>query len=258
MIKKLLLALTLTGVSLSAYPLTASQVQALAIGETDSRIAALNQAVVDADDKTAAFLQALADDAVKVSGSKVWIVRGGQGVDPVTGATAPLPTDAEDVVSNNRMRSELDTALGAIRLFSADDTLRAAAVKALATEPDPARLPLIDKALNSEKNPTIKAQLVLARAAVLLGSAYAAERADAAQALARSGEAVTRTRLTEALQREQDPAARQAMTRALREVEAALAWGDRAGQVYGAALCLSQRPACLRRARWRSRHWRAQ
>jgi len=232
MIKKLLLALTLTGVSLSAYPLTASQVQALAIGETDSRIAALTQAVADADDKTAAFLQALADDAVKVSGGKVWIVRAGQGVDPVTGATAPVPADADDVVSNNRMRSELDTALGAIRLFSADDTLRAAAVKALATEPDPARLPLIDKALNSEKNAAIKVQLVLARAAVLLGSADAAERADAARALARSGEAVTRTRLTDALQREQDPAARQAMTRALREVEAALAWGDRAGQVF--------------------------
>jgi urea transport system permease protein len=93
-------------------------------------------------------------------------------------------------------------------------------------------LPLIDKALNSEKNAAIKVQLVLARAAVLLGSADAAERADAARALARSGEAVTRTRLTDALQREQDPAARQAMTRALREVETALAWGDRAGQVF--------------------------
>jgi urea transport system permease protein len=80
---------------------------------------------------TAAFIQALADDAVKVSGDKVFIVRDGKGVDPVTGAAAAVPADAEDVVNNNRMRGEIDNALAALKLFSKDDKLRREGVKVL-------------------------------------------------------------------------------------------------------------------------------
>src|SRR4051812_33408428 len=94
-----------------APALTADEAKAIAVGEADARIEALNKAVATADDKTAAFLQALGDDAVKVAGGKVFIVRDGKGVDPLTGAAAEVPADAEDVVSNNRMRGELDTAL---------------------------------------------------------------------------------------------------------------------------------------------------
>ena len=218
--------------SASSYALTAVEAQAIAIGEADARIEALNKAVATATDKTAAFLQALADDAVKTAGGKVFIVRGGKGVDPVSGAPADVPADAEDVVSNNRMRGEIDTALGAIRLFSPDDKLRAAAVKALAAEPDAARLPLIEQALQSEKNPAIQAQLALARAAVLISSTDPKLRVEAARVLAGSGQAATKTLLTQALRDEQDPAARSAIEIALRQVEAALAWGDRAGQVF--------------------------
>ncbi len=227
-----ILGLLLALFSVPAYALTAAEAQAIAIGEADARIEALNKAVTTADDKTAAFLQALADDAVKTAGGKVYIVRDGKGTDPVSGSPADVPADAEDVVSNNRMRGEIDTALGAIRLFSPDDTLRAAAVKALAAEPDAARLPLIEKALQSEKNPAIQAQLALARAAVLISSTDPKLRVEAARVLARSGQAATKTLLAQALRDEQDPAARSAIEIALRQVEGALAWGDRAGQVF--------------------------
>ena len=53
-----------------AYSLTASEANAIASGESDARIAALNSAVAQADDKTAAFLQALSDDAVKLVAGK--------------------------------------------------------------------------------------------------------------------------------------------------------------------------------------------
>ena len=106
----------------SAQALTPAQALAIATGETDARIEALNKAVADADDKTAAFIQALADDAVKVAGDKVLLVKDGKGFDPVTGAPSPLPADAEDVINNNRMRGEIDTALAALKLFSKDDT----------------------------------------------------------------------------------------------------------------------------------------
>ena len=105
-------------------------------------------------------------------------------------------------------------------------------MKALAAEPDAARLPLIEKALQSEKNPAIQAQLALARAAVLISSTDAKLRVEAARVLASSGQAATKTLLAQALRDEQDPSARSAIEIALRQVESALAWGDRAGQVF--------------------------
>src|SRR5579864_1973210 len=103
----LLLALLAAG---AAHALTADEAKAIAVGEIDDRIAALGKAVANADDKTAAFIQALTDEAVKTSAGKVYVVRDGKATDPVTGAELKLPDDAEDVVSNNRMRGELDTA----------------------------------------------------------------------------------------------------------------------------------------------------
>src|SRR5205085_11264949 len=104
--------------SVSAHALTAEEARAIAVGESDARIEALGKAIPAADDKTVAFLQALADDAVKVSGDKLFIARDGKGTDPVTGAEAAVPGDAEDVVSNNRMRGEIDSALASLKLFS--------------------------------------------------------------------------------------------------------------------------------------------
>ena len=48
-----------------------------------------------------AFIQALADDAVKTAGGQVLVVQGSKAIDPVTGAEVPLPADAEDVINNN-------------------------------------------------------------------------------------------------------------------------------------------------------------
>ncbi|MFD0668862.1 urea ABC transporter permease subunit UrtB [Ramlibacter sp. MAHUQ-53] len=227
-----ILALLLALSSACAHALTADEARSIALGEADARIAALNKAVATADDKTAAFLQALADDAVKTAGDKVFIVKDGKGTDPVTGQPAEVPADAEDVVSNNRMRGEIDTALGAIRLFSPDEKLRAAAVKALAAEPDASRLPLIEKALQSETVASIRSQLALARAALLLSSEDPVRRAEAAKALADSRDPATRTLLLEKIKDETDSAAKSAMQVALRSVESSLAWADRAGQVF--------------------------
>jgi hypothetical protein len=66
---------------------------------------------VDADERTVGFLQALADDAVKVTADQVIIVRNDKGTDPVSGTEVTVPADAEEVVSNNRLRGELDAAM---------------------------------------------------------------------------------------------------------------------------------------------------
>lgn len=214
------------------HALTAREAQAMAVGETDARIAAVNQAMLAADEHTAVFLQALADDAVKVAGGKVFIVRDGNGQDPVTGTAVTVPEEAEDVISNNRMRGELDTALAALKLFSPDDTLRLAAVKALLKEPDEARLPLVEKALAKETREPLRVQLRLARAAAQLGSVDRVRRLEAARALGQNKTPETQLLLNERLKAETDAEVKVQLQASLRIIEDALVWGDRLGALF--------------------------
>ena len=63
----------LAAVSPSVLALTSEQALAIAAGENDSRIEALNAAVARGDERLAAFVQAMLDDEVKVAGNKVFI-----------------------------------------------------------------------------------------------------------------------------------------------------------------------------------------
>lgn len=218
--------------SAQAYALTAEQALAMAAGETDDRVAAVQQAVVEPSERTAVFLQALADDAVKVAAGKALIVRDDKGMDPVTGTEVPVPQDAEDIINNNRMRGEIDTALAGLALFGKDEAKRMAAAKALTKEPDAGRLPLLDKALAQETNGKMKTQLELARAATLLGSDDAAQRIAAAQALSLSATPDTRLLLNERVTAEEDTKVKAALQAALKAIDGQLAWGERLGAAF--------------------------
>ncbi|MDO9158978.1 MAG: urea ABC transporter permease subunit UrtB, partial [Burkholderiaceae bacterium] len=185
----------------------------MSIGDTDDRVAAIGRVLVaEPDDATAAFIRALVDDAVKVSGERVFIVRDGVGTDPVSGQPVTVPDDAEDVMNNNRLRGELDIALAAMRLLSPDLAKRRDAVARLTAEPSAVLLPLLDKALAAEPDASLKARLVLAREAALLGSDDAAQRLQAAKALAASKTPATQLLLNQRLAEEADPAVRSAIT----------------------------------------------
>jgi urea transport system permease protein len=182
----------------AAQALTQEQARALAVGEAETRIAALNAVIRDgADEAAVALIQAMSDDAVKFSDRAVYVMKDGQGHDPVSGAEVTVPDAAEDVVNNNQMRSELDAALASVKLASKDVTVRAEAVKTLQSEPDEAKLPLIEKAYDAESVPQIKAALGQLRSAMLLGSADKAKRLAAARALGESGTPATKTLLLE-------------------------------------------------------------
>ena len=216
----------------AAHALTAEQVKGMATGDTESRVQALAKAAAAPDEKTAAFIQALADDAVKTAGGQVLVVQGSKALDPVTGAEVPLPADAEDVINNNLMRGELDNVLAALALFSKDEKRRRQAIKTLAGDNDEARLPLIDKAYEAETVPALKSQLELLRAAILLGSSDKAKRLQAAGLLAASGDPSTKTVLLERLKSETDAQVKAALQSSLRSVEATLAWGDKLAAVF--------------------------
>ncbi|HEY3047744.1 MAG TPA: urea ABC transporter permease subunit UrtB [Polaromonas sp.] len=215
-----------------AHALSPSELKDMVFGETEARVEALGKAAATADEKTVAFIQALSDDAVKTSGDKVFVVKDDKAFDPITGAEQPLPADAEDVINPNLMRSELDNALAALKLFSKDEKLRRDAIKTLAGDSDEARLPLIEKAYAAETVPELKSQLELVRAAILLGSNDKAKRLEAAAQLSASNNPNTKTVLIERLGSEADADVKVALQAALAKVDASLAWGDKLGAIF--------------------------
>jgi urea transport system permease protein len=130
------------------------------------------------------------------------------------------------------MRGEIEGALAALKLFSPDARLRREAVAALQKDSDEARLPLLEKAYAAEQDAGIKAQLALVRAAALLGSSDTGKRLDAARLLAASRDPATKTLLVERLREESDAQVKAALDASLRQVDAALAWGDRLGALF--------------------------
>ena len=232
MMRWLVLWLSALVLAAPAQALTPEQARALATGDTASRIAALNALVAVPDDKTVALIQALSDDAVKVTDSAVFIVKDDKGFDPVTGAAVPVPESAEDVINNNQMRTELGAALALVGLQSPDTKLRLAAVKTLASDPSEDKLPLIEKAYAAEQNPAIKEALGNLRFALLLGSDDKAKRLEAAQALGDSGTPATKLLLSERIKVESDAEVTAALNAAVGKIDGRLVWGERLGVVF--------------------------
>jgi urea transport system permease protein len=232
-----LLALLASVAVPQAWALTSEQAGAIAAGDIDGRVAALNAVVAEADVALAPFVKALLDDSVKTSGGKAYIVTDGKAVDAASGKPATLPADAEDAVNNNRMRRELESAIAVLQLVSPDRAVRAKAITELKDQVDEGKLGLIDKASAAETDAELKAKLLLLRAAVLISSADPAKRAAAAKALSGSSSPATRSLLLEKLGTETDPAARAAIQAAIASVQGELVWGERLGLLFtGASL----------------------
>lgn len=215
-----------------AFALTPDQALALSTGDTDARIVALQKALTSPDDKTAAFLQALSNDEVKVNGAQVFVVRDGQTVDAATGNNATLPDTAEDVVNNNRMRGEIEAALSALQLFSTDAKQRMLAVKALLKEPDVTKWPMLEKALANEADPGIQKKMLLAKAAIQLNHEDAQVRMAAAKALSDSQTPDTQLLLNQRLSQEDNAQVRHQLESSLRTIQSALGWGEKLGALF--------------------------
>ncbi len=219
-------------VSLSASALTPDRAARIAAGDSDARLAALNESVAAADPGLAAFVQALLADEVKVAGGRAFIVRGEQVTDAATGAAATLPDDAEDVVNNNRMRRELEAALAALQLFAPDRTQRAQAVRALKDQIDEGKLALLEKAEAAETDATLKTELTLLKATALIASPDKAKRLAAAKLVAASDQPATKALLIERLAAETEPDVKAALNTSLATISSRLAWGERLGVLF--------------------------
>lgn len=233
--RKLLVALWLALVAGPGLALTPAQALAIAQGDSDQRIAALNAAAAAGESGLADFVQALLDDQVRIAGERVLRVQGSRATDAITGAATALPADAEDVINNNRVRGALQAALAALQLASPDLATRRGAVQALVKlSLDEDQLPLLDKALAAETEPDLREVLERMRATILIGADDRGKRLDAARALADSRQPAVASLLRERLADggEADPEVRKALTSALASVQSRLDWGERLGVLF--------------------------
>ena len=181
-----------------------------------------------------ALIQALSDDAVKVTDTAVIVMKDGKGVDPVTGAEVAVPDTAEDVINNNQMRTELGAALALVELLSPDAKMRLEAVKTLASDPSEDKLPLIEKAYAAETGAGHQGR---ARATCASHCCWAMPTRPSGwrrpTRWPQSGTPATKLLLTERIKVETDAEVRAAL-RAARstQIDGRLAWGERLGVVF--------------------------
>lgn len=230
-------ALLIAALAGPAQALTPERARAIAAGETDERIAALNAAAAAGEPGLATFVQALLADAVRLTPQRVLRVDGATVVDAATGQGTALPEDAEDAVVNNRLRGALQAALAALKLRSADVAERRAAVAELGKQPlDAAQLPLLEQALAAETDAALRQGLTLLRAGLLIASDDRALRLAAARELAQATDPAARSLLLERLaakpDAEPDAEVRAALNAARAAIEQRLAWGERLGLMF--------------------------
>lgn len=222
----------------TAAAVTAEQAQLLAEGDGDERVAVVMQLAASPVAADHALVRALADEAVQVQGSQVLVVQDGTSRDAVTGQTVTPNEQAEDLVVNNRLRAALDTALAGMDVFTGDPVRQHEAALVLQRgaldDPTPAQLPLVERALSQADRLTASARdaLLLAQAALHLGSDEAAQRTAAARKLAQVHQPMVRTLLAQRLEVETDPAVQTALKQALTQVERALSISAVLGELF--------------------------
>jgi len=233
----LAVAVTITGGAGEAFALTHGQALRIAQGDSDARIAALNEVAAAGDAQLVPYVEAMLADEVKLAGGKAFIVKGAEVVEAGSGTKAALPDGAEDVVNNNRMRQALDAALAAFKLFSPDRAVREKAIGELKDSADEGMLALLEKAAAAETDAGLKSRLELLKAAALISSTDRSRRLAAAELLAGSADPSTRSLLAEKLAAESDPEVKAAIARSLDTVQSRLVWGERLGVLFtGASL----------------------
>ena len=217
-----------------AHALTVTEAMAIASGDTDSRVAALHEAIHHPDPALADFIGKLLDDAVQIDGARVEIHKGDDWVDLASGQAVTPGADAQGVVNNTYMRKELASARAGLDLFAPDPARRLKAVQRLQADPLAANRTLIEAALRKETNHEVRQRLRLVHAAILLTRAAPAERLAAARELAASDYPAARALLQSRLRGNAEPSAevRAQIAHSLAEIDARLAWGERLSTVF--------------------------
>jgi urea transport system permease protein len=210
--------LTLAAFALAVVPRLASALPAdavlkLGLGDGDQRAEAVRTLAATQDPAAQGLIDAVLAGSVQASAAtrSVLVVVDGKATDAITGkAVSAVPADAEDVVVNNRLRRELETALAAFALGDPDRGSRAKAIAAIEKDPQSVDATLLDAAIAREPDADLKARLGLVQAAAALAGDDRARKLDAIRSLAESRSSSTRLLLLPFVEKSADGSLREA------------------------------------------------
>jgi urea transport system permease protein len=233
-------AFALSALAWSACASSPEMLRDLALGDNDAKAKAVAAVAASGDITYLPLLQALLDGEVQTVGdAQILLVKGDAATDLLTGkAVAPVPENRDDVVINNRIRKELQTAIAALKLTAPERSVRLAAARELQTGADEELLPAIGSALGKETDGEIKGLLLLTQAAIQLTSKDKNTRLAAIRALAESNNSSTKTLLLGVLEQkgdtfiEPDAEVRAEAEKSLYAVQSRLSAGEMVGRVF--------------------------
>ena len=225
----------------AAWALDPEVVKKLGSDETAIKLEAVDALAKAADPTALPVLEALRDGNLDVTpGGRVLIVEGSTAKDAATGEVLPqVPGDAEAVVVNNRIRGALDSALSAFALFSADREKRLKAAREMEGSTSPSLLPMLDKALEKEKDSEIRRTLEQTRAGINVGGSDPKLRLEAVKVLGQSNQQRTKLLLLPLLDKdasgqflEPDQQIRDAAASAIAQIDRRVALGAYGGRLF--------------------------
>ncbi len=160
-------------------------------------------------------------------------------VDATSGAAvAEMPSTADAVRLNNRLRGVLEAALGGLNLLAPGLATRIGAAQSVFKSPDEAFLPVIEGAIKKESNANAKRAFAEAKAAIMLSKADASEvdKLDAVSVIRARGDQDALAMLT-SLPPDQPPAVARAAVAAIGSINNTLAiWAVAQNAWYGLSL----------------------
>src|SRR5262245_37207932 len=151
-----------------AWALDADVVKKLASEDAAAKLQAIAQLASAADPAALPVLEALRDGTLNVApDGRVVILSGATAKDATSGeALAAVPEGLEPVGINNRIRGALQSALSAFALFSSNRETRLKAARGMESSTSESLLPMLNKALDKETDPQIRASLEQTRAGI--------------------------------------------------------------------------------------------
>jgi len=181
-----------------------ADISGLASDTTMERLRAIDKIATIGDPDALRLLEALQNSEVMVTDAGQIVLENEEWdvTDAITLEVLEPQPDVYDTVNvNNRMRSQLDRAIGVLQLLSEDREIRLTSAKSLQDNLLPALLPILNKALAQETDQEIIRILKESQSVILLDATDSQQRLDAVNYLMSSSERQVREILAAKLEK---------------------------------------------------------
>jgi len=139
----------------------------------------VEQLAVSGNPRAADIIGALQASALFVRGDHRLFIKGADGAMREAETGKPAPDVAQSMLKpvriNNNIRRSIEAALGSLRLFSPDPSIRLQAAEAVFKSRNPATLPALERAIGMERDARVKRVMAQARAAAILSASVGTE-----------------------------------------------------------------------------------